>query len=178
MGTELIESSVDVLQMAQPLLKPAALDTRVDRMIGEGNQSAIQHAHHIVTGIIKALSEQGEPVVELGANDSGGPLRARSIVPIGEKDIFRQAVIMFDKGDPMRPIILGLLCRKDDSERQINVELDGEKLVLEGTREIVLRCGRASITLTRAGKVLIQGEYVLTRSKGANRIKGASVQIN
>ena len=45
-------------------------------------------------------------------------------------------------------------------------------------REIVLRCGEASITLTRAGKVLIRGTYILTRSSGANRVKGAAVEIN
>ena len=32
--------------------------------------------------------------------------------------------------------------------------------------------------LTRAGKVLIQGAYLLSRSTGVNRIKGGSVQIN
>jgi hypothetical protein len=42
----------------------------------------------------------------------------------------------------------------------------------------VLHCGKASITLTRAGKVIIRGEYVLARSSGVNRIVGGSVQIN
>jgi hypothetical protein len=50
--------------------------------------------------------------------------------------------------------------------------------VVNAEREIELRCGEASITLTRAGKVLIKGEYVLTRAKGLNRIKGAAVSIN
>ena len=36
----------------------------------------------------------------------------------------------------------------------------------------------SGITLTRAGKVLITGGYVSSRSKGVNRVKGASVQIN
>jgi len=44
--------------------------------------------------------------------------------------------------------------------------------------QLVLRCGRASITLTAAGKVLIEGAYVSSRSTGVNRIKGGSVQIN
>jgi hypothetical protein len=44
--------------------------------------------------------------------------------------------------------------------------------------QVVLKCGKASITLTKAGKVLIQGSYVLSRSSGINRVKGGSVQIN
>ncbi|MEW5071937.1 hypothetical protein AB1P14_09365, partial [Pseudomonas aeruginosa] len=38
--------------------------------------------------------------------------------------------------------------------------------------------GKASITLTRAGKVIIRGAYLSSRSTGVNRIKGGSVQIN
>jgi len=55
------------------------------------------------------------------------------------------------------------------------VRVDGERVVFDAKKEIVLRCGKASITLTRAGKVLIRGAYLLNRSSGVNRIKGGSV---
>lgn len=51
-------------------------------------------------------------------------------------------------------------------------------LRFEAEEEIELRCGGASIVLTRAGKVLLRGAYLLSRSSGVNRIKGGSVQIN
>lgn len=63
-------------------------------------------------------------------------------------------------------------------ERVSSALVDGEKVVIEGSREIVLKCGEASITLTAAGKVLIKGKYVLSRSSGVNRIQGGSVQVN
>jgi hypothetical protein len=53
-----------------------------------------------------------------------------------------------------------------------------ERLELMAEKEIVLRVGDASITLTRAGKIILRGTYVLSRSSGVNRIKGGSVQIN
>src|SRR5262245_27299472 len=53
-----------------------------------------------------------------------------------------------------------------------------ERLELVADREIVLRCGEASITLTRAGKIILRGTYVLSRSSGVNKIKGGSIQIN
>ena len=53
-----------------------------------------------------------------------------------------------------------------------------ERLIVTAKEQVVIRCGKASITLTRAGKVLIQGEYVLSRSAGVNRVKGGSVQLN
>lgn len=56
--------------------------------------------------------------------------------------------------------------------------VDGEKVLIEGKKEVVLKCGEASITLTRAGKILIRGKYLLNRSSGVNRIMGGSVQVN
>ncbi len=84
---------------------------------------------------------------------------------------------MFERGDPHRPIIMGLL-QPPSARPAVQAETDGEKLVFSADKEIVLRCGEASITLTRAGKVLIRGAYLLSRSSGVNRIKGGSVQIN
>lgn len=60
----------------------------------------------------------------------------------------------------------------------VSVSVDDQRLVLTAEREIVLQCGEASITLTRAGKVVIKGSYVASRSTGTNKIKGAAVEIN
>lgn len=65
-----------------------------------------------------------------------------------------------------------------EAERPEEVIVDGKKVIFDAKDEIVLRCGKASITLTRAGKILIRGAYLLNRSSGVNRIKGGSVQIN
>lgn len=58
------------------------------------------------------------------------------------------------------------------------LHVDGKRVVLEGQEEVVLRCGEASITLTRNGKIAIRGKYLLSRSSGVNRILGGSVQVN
>ena len=59
-----------------------------------------------------------------------------------------------------------------------DVYLDGKRVVLEAREEVVFKCGDASITLTKAGKILIRGKYLLNRSTGVNRIMGGSVQVN
>jgi hypothetical protein len=56
--------------------------------------------------------------------------------------------------------------------------VDGQRVELRGEEEIVLRCGEASLTLRRDGRIVVRGTYVETRSKGVNRIKGGIVQIN
>jgi hypothetical protein len=56
--------------------------------------------------------------------------------------------------------------------------VDGDRKQIEGLKEIVLRCGKASITLRSDGRVIIRGTYVETRASGTNRIKGGAVHIN
>jgi len=58
------------------------------------------------------------------------------------------------------------------------LRVDGKRISIEGKEEIVLSCGESSITLTKAGKILIRGKYLLSRSSGVNRILGGSVQVN
>ena len=66
----------------------------------------------------------------------------------------------------------------DTQPAQVEVDADGRHLIVSAKEQLVLRCGKASITLTKAGKVLIEGSYLLSRSSGVNRIKGGSVQLN
>lgn len=65
-----------------------------------------------------------------------------------------------------------------EREPPIEALVDGKRVVIDAADEIVLRCGKASITLRRNGRVVIRGTYVETRAEGVNRVKGGSVQIN
>jgi hypothetical protein len=53
-----------------------------------------------------------------------------------------------------------------------------EEVVIEAARQLVLKCGAASITIRGDGKVLIKGTDVVSRAQRSNRIKGGSVAIN
>jgi hypothetical protein len=90
--------------------------------------------------------------------------------------------MVFENGDPLRPLVIGMIRAAKTSEptpsTPIHARIDGDSLTLTAEREVVLRCGAASLTLTRAGKVLIQGAYISSRSSGVNKIKGGSIQLN
>jgi hypothetical protein len=60
----------------------------------------------------------------------------------------------------------------------LDAVIDGRRITLEADTEIVLRCGKSSITLTRSGKIILRGTHVVSRSSGANRVQGAQVRIN
>jgi hypothetical protein len=146
--------------------------------------------YNVVTGWVLELNEAHIPMVDFHANPDSNPLPARSILPLKKGAIGREVALMFENGDFRKPIVMGLMenpeMAKEDSEdsqavsarKAMEEEIDGERLVFTAGKEIVLRCGEASITLTQAGKVLICGKFLLNRSSGVIRIKGGSVQIN
>jgi hypothetical protein len=134
----------------------------------------------IVIGILDGFDGEGRPLVDYPGNQAGAPLPALTTALYGADAVGRQVGLLFADGDGARPVIVGLV--RPPGEPVPGgarlAELDGERLVLSAKQEIVLQCGRASITLTRAGKVLIRGSYLSSRSSGVHRIKGASVDIN
>ncbi|CAL8480014.1 DUF6484 domain-containing protein [Caballeronia sp. S22] len=139
-----------------------------------------------VVGELIGIKDDGmTPIVFIEAHP-GAALSARTIVDLCGAHIGAKVAIMFENADPCKPVVVGLIraplrpgaLRADTGAAEIQLEADGVRLVVAAKERIVLRCGAASITLTHAGKVLIEGEYVLTRSRGSNRIKGASVEIN
>jgi hypothetical protein len=172
MKHELIELIINdsVSQESQPKFKEAALCNAPE------SSNMIPTPQGVVVGTVVGLNEMGEPLVSFGESPATEAIVARSTVEIALNQIGCNAVLTLEGGDPCRPIIIGVLQPKIQGNRE--VRLDGERLTLSADKEIVLKCGEASITLTRAGKVLIRGTYLSSRSSGVHRIKGGSVQIN
>ena len=142
----------------------------------------------VLIGTLSAWDEADNPLVDYPNNPSGCFLPAQTIVPLNQAALGREVALMLVDGDPRQPLIIGLLqpARRGEAPAEPSAtvrppstaEVDGERLVFTAKQEIVLQCGKASLTLTKAGKVLIRGTYLLSRSSGVNRIKGGSVQIN
>ncbi len=148
----------------------------------------------VAIGVIADLTAEGAVLVACPAV-SADPLPARSTVPVSGDDIGAEVALMFEAGDPGRPLVMGLIVPPLAPEEAVDMPVltaagaaratvtvdDGpprDLAYIEGKEMIVLKCGRASITLTKAGKVLIRGAYVSSRSSGVNRIRGGSVHLN
>ncbi len=139
-------------------------------------------------GRLAGSAPSGDVAVRIG---TGSPTPARLMAGLRSNELSRptmqgrEVLVMFEQGDPGKPIILGLLAdpleemiELSESQGQKEVVLDGKRVKLEGQEEVVLKCGEGSITLRKDGKIIMKGTHLLSRATGPNRIKGGSVQIN
>jgi hypothetical protein len=96
----------------------------------------------------------------------------------------RDAVLLtFEAEEPARPILFGFTqpipSRDAPPEgRTPRAVVDGEVVELAGRERIELRCGKASIVLTKEGKIVLRGTFISSASSGAHRIRGGSIEIN
>lgn len=137
----------------------------------------------LVVGTLVAFIDPYRPLVIYPSQPGTSALVARASVDLRAEHIGHDVTLMFEDGDPQKPIVTGRVRMPSawpttEPPPHVDLDADGRRLTLTAKDQLVLRCGKASITLTAAGKVLIQGAYVSNRSSGVMRIKGGSIQLN
>jgi hypothetical protein len=139
--------------------------------------------------------EDGTPRVRF--DGARRPVAARAMDPLDAPTLRAAAArgaevyLVFDRGDAARPIIAGVLApvagpgdaaprpaERARAARTVLARVDGERVAIEAEQEIVLTCGKASITLRANGRVVIRGTQVDSRAAGVNKVRGGTVQIN
>lgn len=143
-------------------------------------------------GQLAGTNQQGDVLVKF---DSGNPRPAKLVAGldknelITEKYLGREVLLIFEKGNPACPIVVNLMADPlegilslaipgDGRQEARDVLVDGKRVTIEAEEEVILKCGRGSITLRKDGKIVIKGTHLLSRSSGPHRIKGGRVDIN
>ena len=150
----------------------------------------------VVIALLVGIDKHASPIVSYPFITHCKPQLANTTVQLSESDIGRQVAILFAQGNQDKPLIIGKLFNPKIDKRtnqkidlvtttaekptanHIEISSDDQQTEIIAKNKIKLTCGRSSITLTQEGKVLIEGEYILTQSTGPNKIKGASIQLN
>jgi Domain of unknown function (DUF6484) len=164
-------------------------------------ESAPAPALTTVVGRVVALERPGRVSVEYDGVSEPVPARyvaAVRLEQLREAAKYQQGVLLvFEGADILKPIVVGLLVDDEGSHAlpavhsleaseppsapmvsEATARVDGKRVHVTASDEIVLECGEAAITLRRNGRVVIRGAYVETRARGTNRIKGGNVRIN
>jgi hypothetical protein len=100
----------------------------------------------------------------------------------------QEAVLVYEGGRAAKPIVIAILQSATPmvdailSGRPMQgdkvARVDGKRVVIEGRDEVVLQCGRASLTLYRDGEVVLRGVNVVSQASQTHKIRGGKVQIN
>ncbi len=109
---------------------------------------------------------------------------ARTTVDLFPDQIGHDVVLAFEAGDPTRPIIMGVIRSPLSAEEwkavnpSVDVQLDGQRLTVQASGELVLQCGRSRITLRADGRLTLSADVIVSQAAETNRIRGGSVQLN
>lgn len=170
--------------VAEPQTSEAALTGALQPLLfGRAATLNTNPLPEAVIGVLVAIADNGDtPLITYAGQPGTSALPARSVMDLHGAHIGRNVLLSFENGNGALPIVTGVLRQGGSqvmqSAGQVQVDADGERMIVSAKEQLVLQCGKASITLTSAGKILINGDYVSTQSTGVNRVKGASVQIN
>jgi len=157
------------------------------------SEQATASSSCIVMGQVVGISEDGSVLVRV-CGSASKPVLAQATFTVDSKQeaealVGTSVVLACFENTRGRPVIMGLvretvwaptvkLVNSPNNPKLTHLVVDGKYIVIEGKEEISLRCGKSSIVMTKNGKIIIKGAHVVTRSSGANKIKGASVLIN
>lgn len=107
---------------------------------------------------------------------------AETTVDLHSGHIGQRVVVLLPSGPAQRGVVIGVVgplgWPGSTTPKGVDVVANGQRLVVSAEREVVLRCGQASLTLREDGCIELRGTTILTHAEGANRIRGGSVQLN
>lgn len=150
--------------------------------LARGSGDARDRWQGMVIGVLIGFAPDGSPLVDFPGRPSDHAVEARRTAEVGASDVGREVTIMFADSDPYQPIVTGILQGPNAADRSVHrrlrVQVDAETIALTANRQLVLECGKCKITLTRDGRLKIEGAEILSRASGTQRIRGGSIQLN
>lgn len=139
-------------------------------------------------GQLVAVDERGFAWVNFG--DGGSPVAAAVAFTATRDQLehvmsVKAPVVVYGDADGLQVVaVVGVALSAPTSppaatqSPAIEADVDGQRVCLSGEKEVVIACGKSSITLRANGRVIIKGVQIESYSEGTNRIKGGQVRIN
>lgn len=139
--------------------------------------SVMERIEGVVIGMF--LGFDGEsPLVVFPGNPQETAIPARSLTELNSAMIGAEVALLFQEGDPGRPLIVGRIVDPMHKSSTPHVIRDGERVTIMGDERIELRCGKATIIMEKDGHITIRGTFLTSHASAANRIRGGSINLN
>src|SRR5579862_26016 len=104
--------------------------------IDAGDRAGQQQFLGVLTGVLIGFNDEGRtPLVLYPGQPGTAAVAAAATVDLHGAHIGRQVILMFESGDPARPIVMGLLRNRQQpwalapQPGQVEVDADGERLI-------------------------------------------------
>ncbi|HRO10394.1 DUF6484 domain-containing protein [Amaricoccus sp.] len=138
--------------------------------------TTLERIDGVVIGALVGF-EAEVPLVVFAGNPRDAAVPARTLAPLDYAAIGAEVALLFEAGDPARPLIVGRIV--DPARRPAPVVVrDGERVRVTAEERIELRVGKASIIMEKDGRIIIRGSYVTSHASATMRIRGGSVNLN
>lgn len=137
----------------------------------------IKRIEGVVIGVFLGF-DGAAPLVVFPGNPRDTALAARSLAELSADMVGAEVALLFEGGDPGRPLIVGRIVEPVRKAQTPHVVRDGEQVKIVAGERLELRCGKATIIMEKDGHITIRGTYVTSHASAANRIRGGSVNLN
>jgi uncharacterized protein involved in type VI secretion and phage assembly len=115
--------------------------------------------------------------VVFAGNPEAAAVPARSLAALDYAAIGAEVALLFEDGDPRRPLIVGRIVEPSEPTALVLVR-DGTRVQVTAQERLELRVGKASLVMEKDGRITIRGSYVTSHASATNRIRGGSVNLN
>lgn len=131
----------------------------------------------VVIGLVLGF-ESGAPLVVFPGNPLDHAIPARSLKQLASEDTGAEVALLFEDGDPARPLVVGRIVDPVRAEAAPEVIRDGQTVKVTADERLELRVGKSSIVMEADGRITIRGTNVTSQASRANRLRGGSIQLN
>lgn len=141
-----------------------------------------------LTGHLEGIDDEGRILFQ----EDGAQTPATVVIglPLSDEEVVaavqakRRALVIKADNRPSQPVLVALLREcisaeaRDKAVCEPATRISGQAVEIDAQQSLELSCGRARITLHADGRIELNGDYLLSRSRGPIKLKGATIDIN
>ena len=141
-------------------------------------KNVLHRIEGVVIGAFLGFGEESAPLVVFAGSPEETALLARSLCELSSDMIGQEVALLFEEGNPRKPLIVGRIVDPVRPAASVHVVQDGNHVRISAEDRLELRCGKATIIMDSDGRITIRGGHITSHASGAQRIRGGSINLN